>query len=69
MKPIDIICWQTMFGDWEVTNASNFFLTRESNPNKVMTLKREDGFSSFEDCRAFIKNCLQPIPSIDIIHL
>lgn len=68
--PMDIIVHRTLFGDWEITNASNFFLPRgaEANPNEVMMLRAEQGFATFEDCRALILS-MQPKDGIRIIEL
>ena len=67
MKAQDIVVWETLFGDWELTNAVNFF--HKSNPNQVMTLRKADGFLTFEDCKTFVVDILQPVPTIDIIHI
>ena len=67
MKAKDIVVWETLFGDWEITNADNFF--HKNNPNQVMTLKRADGFCDFEKCRDFLLNTFQPVPTISIIHI
>lgn len=69
MEPKDIIVWQTMFGDWELHNAGDFFSTKSINHNRVIKLKQEQGFRSFDDCRRFIVDYLQPSKNINIIHI
>lgn len=56
MRGLDILVHRTLYGDWEVMNASRFFSVAEetAEPKHRLILSPTWGFVTFDDCKAFL---------------
>ena len=66
MKPTDLIVHQTLFGEWQVQQAKDFF---GENPNDTRLLTFKADGQSAEDFIKFFAEVFEPRDGINIILL